>query len=118
MAVRRGFEHLLLNEFGPEKRPFDATGGTEAPRLAAQRQELLGAAVLASEAREASKENTTLKILPNDLVGDASPPTEFLLEALFVDCFELFVVMIKDGKKRRLLGMARLVRRRLTDLRA
>ena len=104
MAVRRGFEHLLLNEFGPEKRSFCTTRGTEAPRLAAQRQELLGAAVRASEAREAAEENTTLKVLPNDLVDDASPAPVFFLKALCVGRFELVVVMIEHGEEGRLLG--------------
>ncbi len=90
MAVRRGFEHLLLNEFGPEQRALGAATGTEAPRLAAQRQELLGAAV-------------------------TSPPAVMLLEALLVGGLELVEVMIESREERGLLGMTRPVRRWFTD---
>ncbi len=78
------FQHLLLNEFGPEKRALGAAGGTEGSCLAAQSEELLGAAIGAFEAGEAPQKNAALEVLPDDLVDDAAPPAVLLLEAFFV----------------------------------
>ncbi len=83
-------KHILLDELGPEQRALGAATGTEAPRLAAQRQELLGAAV-------------------------TSPPAVMLLEALLVGGLELVEVMIESREERGLLGMTRPVRRWFTD---
>jgi hypothetical protein len=107
VPVRDRANHFFTDELGPERRTLRGARRTEAPLLARECDEELGAARVAPDPREAALGETTSEEPLDRLRDDVPQRTEVPLEPLFVLAGEPIEELVEDGIDRVLMPLYR-----------
>jgi hypothetical protein len=104
LTMRDVEKKRLPDPLGPFFDPLGMAGGTEAPRLAGKRQQMLGPAARTADPGKAALRVAAIQIALDDVFNDGPEITILLLESALVFCDESLEMMekqaIEDGPLR------------------